>query len=127
MRIFPRFRRPNLKPLAQRVRRLRRHLSVARVTVIIELLIFSGLLLFALTGGRAAFVDEIGHRADLAVLVLALGVLVVFHAAVKRYLLPRIVRYFSPVRYDERRILFDLGQEARRAIDIDHLFGLIIG
>jgi phosphoserine phosphatase RsbU/P len=49
-----------------------------------------------------------------------------FHAVLKRYLLPRIERYFSPVSYDERRILFDLGWEARRAIDTDHLFKLII-
>jgi phosphoserine phosphatase RsbU/P len=127
MRIFPRFRRPNLKPVAQRLRRLRRHLSVQRTAAIIELLIFSGLLLFALTGGRAAIVDDFGHRADLALLALTLGFLSMFHAAVKRYLLPRIERYLSPVRYDERRILFDLSQEARQATDIDHLFGLIIG
>jgi phosphoserine phosphatase RsbU/P len=126
MRIFPRIRRPSFKPVAQRMRRLRRHLSVARVAAIIEWLIFSIVLLFALTGGRAAFVDSFGQRADLASLALALGFLAMLHAAVKRYLLSRIERYFSPVRYDERRILFDLGQEARRATDTDHLFGLII-
>jgi phosphoserine phosphatase RsbU/P len=109
------------------MRRLRRHLSVARAAVIIEWLIFSGVLLFAVTGGRAAFVDDFGQRADVAALALALGLLAVLHAAVKRYILPRIERYFTPVRYDERRILFDLGQEARRATDIDHLFGLIVG
>jgi sigma-B regulation protein RsbU (phosphoserine phosphatase) len=127
MRIFPRIRRPNFKRVANRLRRLRRHLSVARVAAIIDWLIFSIVLLFALTGGRAAFVDGFGRRADVAVLALALGLLAVLHAAVKRYLLPRIERYFSPVRYDERRILFDLGQEARRATNIDHLFGLIVG
>jgi phosphoserine phosphatase RsbU/P len=127
MRIFPRIRRPNLKPAANRLRRLRRHLSVARVAAIIEWLIFSGVLLFILTGARGAFVDGFGQRADMAALALALGFLAVLHAAVRRYLLPRIERYFSPVKYDERRILFDLGQEARRATDIDHLFGLIIG
>jgi sigma-B regulation protein RsbU (phosphoserine phosphatase) len=127
MRIFPRIRRPSLKPVANRLRRLRRHLSVARVAAIIEWLIFSGVLLFALTSGRTAFIDSFGHRADVTALALALCLLAVLHAAVKRYLLPRIERYFSPVRYDERRILFDLGQEARRATDIDHLFGLIVG
>ncbi len=127
MRIFPRIRRPGFKPVAQRLGRLRRHLSVRRVAVIVEWLIFSGILLLALTGGRAAFVDSFGQRADLAALALALGFLAVLHALVKRYLLPRIERYFSLVSYDERRILFDLGQEARQATDIDHLFRLIVG
>jgi phosphoserine phosphatase RsbU/P len=127
MRIFPRIRLPNLKPAANRLRRLRRHLSVARVAAIIEWLIFGTVLLFALTGGRAAFLDGFGQRADLVAMALALGFLALLHAAVKRYLLPPIERHFSPVRYDERRILFDLGQEARRATDIGHLFGLIVG
>lgn len=127
MRIFPRIRRPGFKPVAQRLGRLRRHLSVRRVAVIVEWLIFSGILLLALTGGRAAFVDGFGRRADLAALVMALTFLAVLHAVVKRYLLPRIERYFSPVSYDERRILFDLGQEARQATDMDHLFRLIVG
>ncbi len=127
MRIFPRIRRPSLRPLAKRLRRLRRYLTVARVAVFIELLIFSGVMLFALTGGRAAFVDGFGHRFDLVVLILLLGILAVLNAVVKRYLLPSIERYFSPVSYDERRILFDLGQEARRATDINHLFRLITG
>jgi phosphoserine phosphatase RsbU/P len=127
MRIFPRIRRPSLKPVAQRLRRLRQRLSVARVVVVVELLIFSGVLLLALTGGRAAFVDSFGQRADLVALAMALTFLAALHIVVKRRLLPRIERYFSPVSYDERRILFDLGQESRRAKDIDHLFGLIVG
>jgi phosphoserine phosphatase RsbU/P len=125
MRIFPRFRLPSLKPAVQRLRRWRRHLSVARVAVIIELLIFNGIMLFALTGGRATFVDGFGRRTDLVVLLLTIGLLALIHTVVKRYLLPGIERYFSPVRYDERRILFDLGQEARRATNIDDLFRLI--
>src|SRR5262245_42423757 len=125
MRIFPRIKRPSLKPLAKRLRRLRRYLTVARVAVFIELLIFSSVLLFALTGGRAVFVDSFGHRFDMVVLILVLGLMAALHAVVKRYLLPGIERYFSPVSYDDRRILFDLGQEARRATDINHLFRLI--
>ena len=127
MRIFPRIGRPSLKPVANRLRRLRRHLTVARVAVCIELVIFSGVLLFAFSGGRAAFIDSFGERSDLVVMILVVGLMAVLHAVVRRHLLPRIERYFSPVRYDERRILFDLGQEARRATDINHLFSLITG
>ncbi|MBO0797287.1 MAG: hypothetical protein J2P31_00540 [Blastocatellia bacterium] len=127
MRIFPRIRLPNLKSWAQRLRRLRHHLTVARAAATIEWLIFISILLFVFSGRRAAFIDSFGQRADLIALALALGFLALLHSAMKRHLLPRIERYFSPVKYDERRILFDLSQEARRATDIDHLFGLIVG
>src|SRR6266498_5043360 len=126
MRTFPRFTRPSFKPVAQRLRRLRRHLSAPRVAVIVEWLIFGAVLLFALTGGRAAFLDAWGWRADLMVLVLALALLAALHTIVKRYLLPRIERYFSLVSQDERRILLDLGQDARRATNVDHLLHLIV-
>src|SRR5262249_33734892 len=127
MRIFPRIRRPSLKPVAQRLRRLQRHLSAPRIAVIVESLIFGGVLLLTLTGARAAYIDSFGQRADLVALALALTFLAALHSVVKRYFLPRIERYFSPVKYDERRILIELGQEARRAKDIDHLFRLIVG
>lgn len=126
MRIFPRFRRPRLKPVAQKLRRWRRHLSVPGAVVLVEGLIGGGILLFVLTGGRAAFVDAFGRRADLTALALAFALLAALHAVVKRYLLPRLERYFSPVSYDQRRILFDLGQEARRATDVNHLYRLIV-
>ncbi len=126
MRTFPRFTRPSFKPVAQRLRRLRRHLSAPRVAVIVEWLIFGAVLLFALTGGRAAFLDAWGRRADLMVLALALALLAALHTIVKRYLLPRIERYFSLVSQDERRILLDLGQDARRATNVDHLLHLIV-
>jgi len=95
--------------------------------MIVESVIFGGVLLLTLTGARAAYIDSFGQRADLVALALALTFLAALHSVVKRYFLPRIERYFSPVKYDERRILIELGQEARRAKDIDHLFRLIVG
>jgi sigma-B regulation protein RsbU (phosphoserine phosphatase) len=47
------------------------------------------------------------------------------HRLVKRRLLPRIQRYFSPVPYDERRVIFDLSQEAHAATSIDELHEFI--
>jgi phosphoserine phosphatase RsbU/P len=122
MRIFPRINRPSLKPLRQKLRRMSRHLTVARVTLGVECVIFSGALLFALTGGRAAFIDGFGRRGDLVALSLMLALFVRVHTLVKRRLLPRLELYFSPAPYDEHRILFDLGQEARTADSIDHLY-----
>src|SRR5215475_1752542 len=122
MRIFPRITRPSLKPLRQKLRRLSRHLSVARVTLGVEWLTFGAALLMALTGSRAAFIDGFGRRGDLIALMLLLALFASLHSIVKRRLLPRLERYFSPAPYDEHRIFFDLGQEARKAGSIDHLY-----
>jgi sigma-B regulation protein RsbU (phosphoserine phosphatase) len=99
-----------------------RHLTVARVTLGVEGLIFGAALLFALTGGRAAFIDGLGRRGDLVASLLMLALFAWLHILVKRRLLPRLERYFSPKPYDEHRIFFDLGQEARTADSIDHLY-----
>jgi len=103
-------------------RRWQQHLSVARVTLIVELLVLAASLLFVLTGRRAAFLDRIGSRGDTAVLISLLAALAFLHVLARRHLLPRIERYFSPVPYDERRILFDLGQEARTVTSVDQLY-----
>jgi phosphoserine phosphatase RsbU/P len=125
MRIFPRVTRPSLKPTRQKLRRLSRSLSVARVTLGVEWLIFGAALLAALTGGRAAFIDGFGRRGDLIALLLSLTLFASLHSLVRRRLLPRLERYFSPAPYDEHRIFFDLGQEARSAESIDQLYQAI--
>ncbi len=122
MRIFPRINRPSLKPLHRKLRRLSRHLTVALVTFGVEWLIFGAVLLFTLTGARAAFIDQFWRRADLVALSLLLALFAWLHTLIKRRLLPRLERYFSPAPYDEHRIFFDLGQEARAAKSIDELY-----
>src|SRR5262245_43216948 len=122
MRIFPRINRPSLKPLRQKLRRMSRHLSVARVTLGVEGLIFGAVLLLVLTGSRAAFIDGCGPLGDLVALSLLLVFFAWLHTLIKGRLLPRLERYFSPAPYDEHRILFDLGQEARTAQSIDQLY-----
>jgi sigma-B regulation protein RsbU (phosphoserine phosphatase) len=99
-----------------------RHLTVARLTLGVECGIFCAALLFALTGGRAAFIDQFGRRGDLVAIMLLLALFAWLHMIVKRRLLPRLERYFSPAPYDEHSIFFDLGQEARTADTIDHLY-----
>jgi sigma-B regulation protein RsbU (phosphoserine phosphatase) len=122
MRILPRFSRPSLKPLRQKLWRLSRRLTVRRATILIEWALFAGATLFALTGDRAAFVDRFGPRGDLIALSLLLGIFAGAHRTIERRLLPRLERRFSPAPYDEHRILFDLGQEARTAESVDQLY-----
>jgi sigma-B regulation protein RsbU (phosphoserine phosphatase) len=99
-----------------------RHLTVERVTLSVEGLIFGAILLSALTGSRAAFIDGFGRRGDLVAALLSLALFAWLHTFIKRRLLPRLERYFSPAPYDEHRIFFDLGQEARAAGSIDQLY-----
>src|SRR5262245_16831427 len=125
MRIFPRFRLPRLRPLTRKLRRLRRYITVARVVVAVELAIFAGALMLLFSGSRSEFIDRFGRRGDLIVLLLLLAVFALVHSLLKRRLPPRFERYFSPAPYDERRILFDLSQEARAAASIDQLYSSI--
>lgn len=126
MRVLPRFTLPRFRQLMHKLRRIRRHLTVARVLYGCELLLFGMALVYLFTGSRAAWLDALGRRADLLAATAALGGFAALHQLSKRYLLPLLEAYFSPVKYDDRRILFDLGQEARAATDIAHLFRLIV-
>jgi sigma-B regulation protein RsbU (phosphoserine phosphatase) len=126
MRILPRFTLPNFRPLRHRLRQAKRRLTVARAFLGCELVLFGVTLLFVFTGARAAWIDRQGRRADLLAAAFVVAGFMLFHQLAQRYLVPRLEQYFSPVNYDDRRILFDLGQEARAAADITHLFGLIV-
>ncbi|HXG64277.1 MAG TPA: GAF domain-containing SpoIIE family protein phosphatase [Blastocatellia bacterium] len=126
MRIIPRFARPGVKRMGRRFRQWRRNLPMARAVFIVELIIYGLALLLLLTGSRAAWLDRLGHRADLAAAALAVALFGFLHFIVSRSLVPALERRFAPAAYDERRILFDLGQEARGATNVDHLYKSIV-
>jgi sigma-B regulation protein RsbU (phosphoserine phosphatase) len=127
MRILPRIHIPQVRRIKRKLRQLSHRLTVARAVILVELLGVIAAMLFMYTGGRAAQLDRIGRRADL---FMFFGILLVFgalHVVARRRLIPALERRFSPAPYDERRILFDLGQEARAATNIDHLYKSIVG
>lgn len=126
MRVLPRFTLPRFRQLSHKLRRAGRHLTVARVLFGGEWLLFGLAFGYLFTGSRAGWMDGLGRRADLLIAALALICFAALHQLAKRYLLPLLESYFAPVKYDDRRILFDLGQEARAATDIAHLFRLIV-
>jgi sigma-B regulation protein RsbU (phosphoserine phosphatase) len=90
------------------------------------MLILVTALLIIFTGRRSQAIDRFGMRADLAALAATLLVFVVLHVVAARRIERALERRFSPAPYDERRILFDLGQEARTAINIDQLYKSIV-
>jgi sigma-B regulation protein RsbU (phosphoserine phosphatase) len=125
MRILPRIGKPKLKRHLQRWRRRRKDLSTENVALTIELLIFVVGVFLIFTGRRAAYLDSWGRRADLVALFLLASLMILLHKLNHRYLLPRIIRYFSPAAYQERQVLFSLGQEARSASNIQELYAAI--
>ncbi len=127
MRILPRLHIPRFRSFSRALRRMAKHLTVSRVTLLVELMLAAALLWFALTGSRAAWLDQRGRRADALVIAALLVVFGWLHLLIRRHIVPWIELKFSPPVYDELRILLDLGQEARGATDLDQLYQSIAG
>ena len=126
MRVVPRIRIPKSRQIKRKLRQLRRHVTVARVVLAVELMLLTIALLAIYTGNGAVSLDRVGRRADSVALALVLVLFALFHIFVRKRIVPLLERYFLPAPYDERRILFDLGQEARAATNIDQLSQSIV-
>ena len=113
---------PAFRALARRARSWRRRLTVARAEFAVEATLCAGLLVFLLTGARARWLERLWSHADAAAAVMCVALFGLLHAFVTRRLVPLVSRRFSPVPYDERRMLFDLSQEASAAGGIDELY-----
>lgn len=88
--------------------------------------LFGAMLALTLTGSRAERLDQFGGRADLFAATLV-GMFCLFvYAAVSGWL-RFLFRHRSVVAvYDERNIIFDLGQAARAAKNVDGLYQLVV-
>lgn len=126
MRVFPRIGRPRIGFQVRHIRRIGRRLRPEHVLLMLELLLLASAITFVFTGSRAAYLNRFGPRADTLALALLLLSFAVLHLAVQRRVAPVIVRRYSPGAYDERRILLDLGDAARRAANVNQLYKLII-
>lgn len=100
-------------------------MTVARATFILELLVLCGLVVFLLALGRADVLEKIRRHTLAFTLVTLVTLFSLLHLVVTRRIVRMIERRRSPADYDERRVLFDLGQEARAATDITALFDSI--
>jgi sigma-B regulation protein RsbU (phosphoserine phosphatase) len=99
---------------------------VARIAHAVELVVFACAFLFALTAGRDALLDSSRRHTGWLLLTASLLFSGLFHMVITRRLIRLVERRFSPAEYDERRILFDLGQEARSATSLDNLYDSIV-
>lgn len=119
--------RPNpyrLRSLGRRGRWWRR-LTLAQVELAAELGVCAAVLSFLLTGARARWLDRLWSHADAAAVVLCVVLFWLLHSYVSHRIVPRISRRYAPLPYDERRMLFDLSQEAHAAAGIDELYGSV--
>src|SRR5215207_6070659 len=114
-----------LRALARKIKSWRRRLTVARVELAAHALACAAVMTFLLTGGRARWLERLWSHADAVAAVVCLVLFALLHAYVSRRIVPLVTRRFSPLPYDERRMLFDLGQEARAATSIDELYGSV--
>jgi sigma-B regulation protein RsbU (phosphoserine phosphatase) len=113
------------RPLG-RLRRRVRGLKPARVALFVEGVGLCLLLIFALTGRRAAYIDQYGRHADVAFAMIAFALTALLHVSLFRRAAIVIGRRFSPEAYDERRLLSDLGHAARGVTTIEELFKLSV-
>jgi phosphoserine phosphatase RsbU/P len=126
MKRFRHLVRRKKKALGRRAQGLRNRQAISRALLLLEVSVLFGALAFALSGGRASLFAALGGHADIwatAIVLVALGLLQLFlneraAAAVEGRLAPEV--------YDERRILFDLGQAARASASLDQLFRLVV-
>jgi sigma-B regulation protein RsbU (phosphoserine phosphatase) len=103
------------------VRRGVRYLLVSRGFVFVEGVVLAGTVLLLLSGSPGAFLDRVGHRADL-VATFGVGALVLaLLRVVHRRVMPAIDRRFFRDAYDAQQILARLREAERTVTGVDHL------
>lgn len=127
MRTLPWIIRPRFRLRRPKITRLWSAVSVGTLVISLEVLAFALMLLVVFTGKRSAFLYNLGDHADALAALLLLAGFASFHYFVTRRILPHLEKYFSPRPYEERRIFFGLGQEARVATSIEQLYAAIAG
>ena len=126
MKRFRHLVRRKKKALWRRARGLRNRQAISRALLLLEVAVLFGALAFALSSGRASLFAALGGRADIwatAAALVALGLLQLF---VNERVAAALERRLAPEVYDERRILFDLGQAARASASLEQLFRLVV-
>jgi sigma-B regulation protein RsbU (phosphoserine phosphatase) len=113
-----------LKRRAQHV--LNQQAIFLRALLVLEAFCLFGALVFVLSRGRASLFATLGSRADIWAIASASLLFLLLQIFVNNRVARALKRRFSPEVYDERRILFDLGQAARASATLEQLFKLVV-
>jgi sigma-B regulation protein RsbU (phosphoserine phosphatase) len=114
------------RALRRRTQSLRYRQAILRALLLLEALSLFAALVFALSMGRASLFSALGTHADIWAIALASLLFCLLQLFVNNRLAAALVRRFSFEVYDERRILFDLGQAARASATLEQLFKLVV-
>ena len=114
------------RALRRRAQSLRYRQAILRVLPALEALCLFAALAFALSRGRASLFAAFGTHADIRAIALALLLFGLLQLFVNKRLAAALLQRFSFEVYDERRILFDLGQAARASTTLEQLFKLVV-
>lgn len=114
------------RALRRRTERWRNRQTILRALLILEALVLFGALAFALSRGRASLFAALGTHADIWIILAASLLFALLQIFVNNRVATILRRRFSPEVYDERRILFDLGQAARASATLEQLFKLVV-
>lgn len=125
MKRFWRIVRHRFRTLERSLRGVRERLTAARALLILEAMLVGGALVFALTGDAAVALDNLSSRADFWSLVVAVALLMFLYVFVNPRIAPALDARFAIARYDDRRILFDLGHAARGVTNVGELYKLV--
>ncbi|HVF58066.1 MAG TPA: SpoIIE family protein phosphatase [Pyrinomonadaceae bacterium] len=114
------------RALRRRARPLNSRQTVLRAVLALEALVLFGALAFTLSRGRVSLFASLGAHADIWAIMSALLLFGLLQIFVNGRVATAVERRFSPEVYDERRILFDLGQAARASATLEELFKLVV-
>ncbi|MDQ3819640.1 MAG: SpoIIE family protein phosphatase [Acidobacteriota bacterium] len=112
--------------IARRARQLRRRLTVARIVLLVEILLLGVALLVVLRAGPEVYRSWPLSDSRMLACLLLFTLAALLHLSVARRIIRRIETYLSPAAYDERRILLDIGEEARTADSLRQFYDSVL-
>lgn len=115
-----------MKRAVRRFKVWRRYLTIARSILVLELALESAALLFFFKGSGIFGLETVRRYPGYMTILAVVTVAILLHLVVTRRIIHAVERHFSPAEYDEHRILFDFGQEALAATNLDQLYASIV-
>jgi phosphoserine phosphatase RsbU/P len=111
-------------PVRLMLRRGLRYLLVSRGVVIAEATLLGALLVFVLTGSRAASLEGFGPRADVVATAFVTALGIVAFTPLNRRVMPALDRRFFREEYDAQQVLDEIAGAARTLPSISEFLAL---